>query len=288
MTRRDDFMDAMLRHLGATYYQTLHGQAHPSEVAQALDTVEQEAARRGVPFAGQSAWRDRMQRTGRWLVHDVMTAAVIAVDKRTLGTQIARLMSLHHIHALPVVDANRKVVGVVSEADLLRAQQRVGQRSISRLRGRRSFAACAGTFTAARLMTSPAITIHPDAPIGVAARHMAHRHLTLLPVVETSGQLIGVVTRRDLLKVFLRSDASIAAEVRSILTDVLLADASQVSVSAHEGVVTLTGCADTPNVAQAAARLAAQVDGVLAIDMALTVEDTMAVPAAPTAPLKTR
>ncbi|HEY5984928.1 MAG TPA: CBS domain-containing protein [Streptosporangiaceae bacterium] len=219
MTRRDDHMDAMLKHLGAIYYQTLHGQAHPSDVARALDTVEQEAARHGTPYADQSAWRDRRQQTGRWRVRDVMTTAVIAADKRTLGTQIARLMSQHHIHALPVLAQDRTVIGVVSEEDLLRTQRHERQQPLSRLRGRRSFAASAGAYTAARLMTSPAITIHPDAPIGRAARHMAQHHLTMLPVVDTSGQIMGVVTRRDLLNVFLRSDASVAAEVRAILTD---------------------------------------------------------------------
>jgi CBS-domain-containing membrane protein len=276
MTRRDDYMDAMLRHLGATYYQTLHGQAHPSDVAQALDTVEQEAAIHGVPFADQSAWRGRRQPTGRWRVRDVMTTAVIAVGKRALGTQIARLMKQHHIHALPVVSADRKVIGVVSEADLLRTQQRERQRVLARLRGRASFAAGAGAFTAGRLMTSPAITIHPDAPIGAAARHLAHHHLTLLPVADTSGQLLGVVTRRDLLNVFLRSDASIAAEVRDILTEVLLAEPSDVSVSAHEGVVCLAGSVSRRDIAQAAARLAADVDGVLAVSNMLTAPDTAA------------
>jgi CBS domain-containing protein len=107
---------------------------------------------------------------------------------------------------------------------------------------------------------------------------LAQHHLTMLPVVDTSGRLIGVVTRRDLLNVFLRSDASVAAEVPAVLTDVLLADPSQVSVSAHEGVITLTGRADRPDIARAAARLAAEVDGVLAVHNALTVDDAVPVP----------
>jgi CBS-domain-containing membrane protein len=280
MTRRDDHMDAMLKHLGATYYQTLHGQAHPCDVAQALDSVEEEAASQGVPFADQSAWRDRRLPTGRWRVRDVMTTAVIAVDKAAPGIQIARLLRQHHIHAVPVVAPTGKVIGVVTDADLLRIQQRERRRLACRLRGRSSFAAGAGAFSAARLMTSPAITIHPDAPIGAAARHMAEHHLTLLPVVDACGQLLGVVTRRDLLNVFLRPDVSIAGEVRAILTDVLLADPSEVTVTAHDGVVRLTGRVTRPDTAVTAAKLAADVDGVVAVDNMLTVADTVAKPLA--------
>jgi CBS domain-containing protein len=119
-------------------------------------------------------------------------------------------------------------------------------------------------------MTSPAITIHPDAPLAVAARQMTDHHLTLLPVVDDSAELIGVVSRRDLLRVYLRPDSDIAAEVSGVLADVLFLDPAVVTVSAHEGLVTLTGTTGRPELSPVAVRLAAGVDGVLAVVDKLT------------------
>ncbi len=264
MTRRDAHYDAMLRHLGATYYQTLQGQATPSDVARALDSVEREAARQ----RGQAEAR-RPHRGGRWRVRDVMTTEAITVDKRATGTTMARLMSEHQINALPVLTGGRRVAGVVSEADLLRTQQRLGGRR-GRLFGRRG-AGQADSYTAAQLMTAPAVTIHPDAPLGAAARRMTEGNLTMLPVVDTNNELLGVVSRRDLLRVFLRPDEDIAADVQHVLADVLLVDPASVTVSAHDGLVTLSGEVAREDLVTIAGRLAGEVDGVLAVVDNLTV-----------------
>ncbi len=273
MTRRDDYFDAMLRHLGATYYQTLQGQATPWDVAAAVDSLERESARHpdAAERAGRTApgWRGHGRRTGRWRVRDVMTTDVISVDKRTSGTAIARLMSEHHINAVPVLTGVRKVAGVVSEADLLKTQQQPGA-ARGGLLHRHERAPGARAHTAAQLMTSPAITIHPDAALGAAARRMTDGNLTLLPVVDDAGELIGVISRRDLLRVFLRPDEDIAAEVSGVLAAVLFLDPDAVTVSAHEGVVTLAGQVGQPGVAEVAVRLASAVDGVLAVTDKLT------------------
>jgi CBS domain-containing protein len=261
MTRRDAHYDAMLRHLGTTYYQTLQGQATATDVARALDRLEREEAHQA---AAQEAARPRAaHRTGRWRVRDVMTTEVISVDKRTPGAQIARLLKEHHIIAVPVVTGGRRVAGVVSEADLLRTQRPSGKRH--GLLSRRAGLGTSGHHTAGDLMTSPATTIHPDAPLGVAARRMTDHHLTLLPVVDADGELIGVVSRRDLLRVFLRPDEDIAAEISQVLTDVLLIDPASVKVSAHDGLVTLTGQVERDDLVAIAGRLAGDVDGVMAV-----------------------
>ena len=272
MTRRDDHFDAMLRHLGATYYQTLLGAATPSDVAAAVDSVERESARRQGGTAGHDrhpAYRgrqDHVVKTGRWRVRDVMTSDVVSVDKRTSGTTVARLLSEHRINAVPVLTGAGKLAGVVSEADLLKAQQSPGPRARDRLLHRRPGTALGHpAYTAGHLMTSPAITIHPDAPLAVAARRMTDRHLTLLPVVDESAELIGVISRRDLLSVYLRPDSDIAAEVSGVLGDVLFLDPAMVTVSAHDGLVTLTGQIDRPELSGLAIRLASGVDGVLAV-----------------------
>jgi osmotically-inducible protein OsmY len=94
---------------------------------------------------------------------------------------------------------------------------------------------------------------------------MIDHHLTLLPVVDEAAELIGVISRRDLLSVYLRPDADIAAEVSSVLADVLFLDPAAVTVSAHDGLVTLTGEIDQPEFSTLAIRLASGVDGVLAV-----------------------
>jgi CBS domain-containing protein len=265
MSRREDHFDAMLRHLGAAYYQTLKGKATPSDVATALDSVEQESARRqgAVGERGLARRHGHVPGTGRWRVRDVMTSDVIHADRRTTGTTIARLMSDHHINAVPVLTGGRKVAGVVSEADLLKRQRRAGGRGRTGLR--RGRGAAPKIWTAGDMMTSPAITIHPDAPLGAAARRMIDHHLTLLPVVDAADELIGVISRRDLLKVYLRPDEDIAAEVGDVLADVLFIDPSAVKVTAHEGLVTLTGQIERPGLSAVAIQLASGVDGVLAV-----------------------
>jgi CBS domain-containing protein len=283
MTRRDDHFDAMLRHLGATYYQTLLGEATPSDVAAAVDSVERESAHRhgGAPGHGrQAAHRGQPVKTGRWRVRDVMTSDVVSVGKQTSGTTLARLLSEHHIDAVPVLTGAGKLAGVVSEADLLKVQQHSGASARDGLLHRRPRTTPGHpAYTAGQLMTSPAITIHPDAPLAVAARRMIDHHLTLLPVVDEAAELIGVISRRDLLSVYLRPDADIAAEVSSVLADVLFLDPAAVTVSAHDGLVTLTGQTDRPGLSTLAIRLASGVDGVLAV-----VDKLATVPASAQAP----
>jgi CBS domain-containing protein len=264
MTRRGDHFDALLRHLGAAYYQTLRGQATPSDVARALDSVAREEEReRGAAPAAEPARRTRP--AGRWRVRDVMTTDTVTVDKRTTGAVMARLMSEHHINALPVLTGGRRVAGVVSEADLLRTQHAPPGQRRGWLPWRGARRARPEDYTAAQLMTAPAVTIHPDAPLAAAARRMTSHNLTMLPVVDASGELIGVVSRRDLLRVFLRPDDEIAGEVSQVLTSVLLLDPEAVTVTAHDGLVTLTGQVERPELAALATRLAGDVDGVLAV-----------------------
>jgi CBS domain-containing protein len=275
MTRRDTHFDAMLRHLGASYYQTLRGEGSPAEVAKALDSVEREISRRRGEAGERPAPRTG-PRSGRWRVRDVMTKDVIAVDRRATSAQIARLLAEHHINAMPVLSDKRRVVGVVSEADLLRTQQRPAS---AWLPGRRARRSSPRDHFAAQLMTAPAVTIHPDAPLATAARRMTSDHFILLPVVEGQDELIGVVTRRDLLRVFLRPDEEIAAEVTAMLTDLMMIDPHAVTVSARDGIVTLTGELPDQQQRSSAVRLAGEIDGVLAVIDKLSVPSGTAVPA---------
>jgi len=269
MSRRDVHLDAMLRHLGAAYYQTVRGQGGVLEVERALESVE-DAHRSGDGLA-DARERARSRRGGRWRVRDVMSTDVVTVGKTTSYKQVARLMTEHKVNALPVVIKNGHVVGVVSETDVLRKEERRFRRLVSGLSGRaRRERTKAEARSAAELMTSPVIATHPDASLASAARLMSDHHIRRLPVLDASGALIGIVSRRDLLHVFLRPDAEVGAEVDGVLTGVLLEDPRSVQVRVRDGVVTLRGSLREPELIPAAVRLASDVDGVVAVVDELT------------------
>jgi len=276
---RDAYLDGMLRHLGAAYYESLHGRASAADVTRARAAIEEHLAEQP-GLAGRP--RDGTKREGtppaaahhhgRWhsTVRDVMTTHVVTVDRITPYKEIAHLLAQHKISAVPVLTMGRHVAGVVSEADLLAAQDQDARQARTgrdrRLPWSRGQAREHPRLVAQGLMTAPAITIHPDAPIPRAASVMHHRQVKRLPVVDPDGKLLGIVSRRDLLSVFLRPDAQIAGEVRELLTEVLLTDPSAVSVSVHEGVVILTvepGSADCSDLLPVAIRLIWDIDGVL-------------------------
>jgi CBS domain-containing protein len=274
MNRRDAHLDAMLRHLGAAYYDSLHGRAAPADVARALDSVAEHAGERPHKHpaaaepaaAGHNNTGTRREHHGRWhsRVRDVMTTSVVTVDRITTYKEIARLLAEHRISGMPVLTMGRHVAGVVSEGDLLAARDRnpsAGGRRLWRISRKQHQGR-----TAEELMTSPAITVYPDATIAGAARLMNARHVRRLPVVNPAGKLIGIVSRRDLLSVFLRPDAAIARQVREILAELLPGGPAGIEAAVHGGVVTLTGQLDLAaekDLIPVAVRLAWDVDGVV-------------------------
>jgi CBS domain-containing protein len=267
MTRRDEHLDVLVRHLGAAYYQALHGDGSAADVTRALEKVAlaKGAGAQETPQAAPAASGTR-GRTGRWRVSDVMTTKVISVTRHSDYHQIARLLHEHHLTAVPVVTPEGRVVGVVSEADLLRKQElheSAGREPAWLLRPADRTKADART--AEGLMTSPAVTIGPDALLGTAARLMSARHVKRLPVVDEDGELVGIVSRTDLLRVFLRPDADIQAEVTAVLTDIVLADPAQIRVSVHNGMVALGGRLATEEQVTSAIRLIGAVDGVVGV-----------------------
>src|SRR5215471_4178273 len=271
MSRNDAHLDAMLRHLGAAYYDSLHGRAAQADVTRALDSVAdhlgEESPRHPVAAsaaaAGQHAPGSRHHH-GRWhsRVRDVMTTSVVTVDRITPYKEIARLLTEHRISGMPVLTMGRHVAGVVTEADLLAARARNTGGRWHWLTGRKEHQG----LVASQLMTAPAITTHPDASLTAAAGLMSAHHLRRLPVVDPDGMLLGVVSRRDLLSVFLRPDAEIAHQVREILTETLPGGPTGVQVAVRNGVVTLTGApelAANDDLIQIAVRLTRDVDGVV-------------------------
>ena len=244
MTRADTHLDAMLRHLGAAYYESLHGRAARSDVARALDTVEEHLGEQGPPAPKAPHHQELRKRRWARRVSDVMTTAVVTVDRITPYQDIDRLLTRHRISGVPVLKMGREVVGVVSETDLLAAEDETRRQArMAGSMGRRWHLRRQQymRLTAGALMTSPAVTIGADATIPAAARLMNTHHIARLPVIDEKGKLIGIVSRRDLLSVFLRPDADIAHDARQVLDELPLADPMEVIAEVRHGVVTLTG-----------------------------------------------
>ncbi|MEZ7002221.1 CBS domain-containing protein [Streptomyces sp. AD55] len=213
-----------------------------------------------------------MLNPGPRVVSDVMTHTVVAVGRDASFKDIVRLMGRWRISALPVLEGEGRVVGVVSEADLL-PKEEFRDSDPDRFTQRRRLAdlAKAGGLVAGDVMTAPAVTVHPDATLAEAARIMARHKVKRLPVVSAGGLLEGVVSRGDLLRVFLRSDAEIADEVRrEVVTSLFPATSSPVRVDVRDGRVTLTGRVPDTSLVPVAARLVRAVEGVVDVEFRLT------------------
>lgn len=273
MTRRDAQLDALIRSLGAAYYRALHGEGAAADVSKAVARVAEVTQEGGKPGSLPTASEApaKSGRTDQWEVRDVMTTKVVSVTGHAGYKQIAELLHEHELTALPVLTPEGHVAGVVSEADLLRKQERqerTGWRPSWEMQP--AVRAKTEALTATGLMTSPAVTIRPDALLGTAARLMSQRRIKRLPVVDREGKLIGIVSRADLLRVFLRPDAEIAAEASAVLTDVLLADPREARATARDGVVTLAGRLASQDRTEAAVRLTQAINGVVAVTSKLT------------------
>ncbi|MEU2999292.1 CBS domain-containing protein [Streptomyces sp. NPDC006995] len=163
-------------------------------------------------------------------VGEVMARDVVQAGPTTSFKEVVRLLDHHRINGLPVVDTDDKVLGVLSGSDLVCAQ------------ACREGSAPPLAVTAQDMMSSPAITVHPEQSVADAARLMERRGVERLPVVDEADRLIGIATRRDLLRVFLRADEDIRREVtEEIGGGAAELPSERVLVSVRDGVVTLEG-----------------------------------------------
>lgn len=209
----------------------------------------------------------------KWTVADVMTADVVAVPGDATYRTIVELLAERRVSAVPVVDAERKVVGVVSEADLLYKVEFAGTVAHRRIfpTRRRSPREKGEGLVARELMTAPAVTTDTATSLHAAARLMTEKGVKRLPVVAADGTLTGIVSRGDLLTVHLRTDADLARDIRQeVLLHTLWLDPLVVNVKVDKGVVTLRGHLDRRTLAELTAQLVAAVPGVVAVDDDLT------------------
>jgi CBS domain-containing protein len=201
-----------------------------------------------------------------------MTHTVAAIGRGAGFKEIVQLMEQWQVSALPVLEGEGRVIGVVSEADLLPKEEfRDGDPDRYTQQRRLGDLAKAGGVSAEELMTSPAVTVRANATLAQAARIMAHAKVKRLPVVDEIGGLEGVVSRGDLLKVFLRTDEDIAEEVRREIVSYLFhASPPPVRVEVRDGVVTLSGRVRDTALVPVAARLVRAVEGVVDVGFDLT------------------
>ena len=212
-------------------------------------------------------------------VGSVMTEEVVRAEYGTPFKEVARLLADHRISGLPVVDDDQKVIGVISETDLMVRQAETPDpyepkrrlRLADLTRSAKKQAVKAQARTAGQLMTAPPVTVRADAAIVEAARTMAQRRVERLPVVDEEERLVGIVTRRDLLQVFLRADAEVRTEViEEVLVRTLWLAPQTFDVSVIEGVVTLDGHMERKSETEIAVSMAKQIDGVVAVVDKLT------------------
>ncbi|MFI7542531.1 CBS domain-containing protein [Actinoplanes sp. NPDC049599] len=203
-----------------------------------------------------------------WTVNDVMTTAVVTVSQDTPYRGVVDLLVSNRFSAVPVVDEFQRVIGVVSEADLLRKIEYAGA-AAPRLfdgRRRRGERVKATARTAADLMSTPPVTVLTNTSIPAAARLLDGEGVKRLPVVDDLGRLVGIVSRGDLLKVHLRPDDQIQADIETGVLRPFLADEIEtVQLTVADGIVTYTGRVDRWSTTDIVDRLTRQVAGVVEV-----------------------
>jgi CBS-domain-containing membrane protein len=208
----------------------------------------------------------------RLVVGDVMSSPAITVPLDAGFKEIAEKLQAHSIGGMPVLDADERVAGVVSEGDLLPKE---GDREGAvapwwQPAARSEELRKAHARTARELMSAPAVTVTPRRPLAEAARLMERHHVKRLAVVSGTGDLLGVVARRDLLRAFCRPDSDIRRDViDGVIAGWLWMDPAPLHVQVSHGVVILRGELERRSDVEMLRHLVEGLDGVVAVDSQL-------------------
>lgn len=203
-------------------------------------------------------------------VKDVMTTRVFWVRQHASFKEMAGALRENRISAFPVLDDDDKVVGIVSEADLLTKEALNGEPGLlDGILHRRDQQKARG-ITAGDLMTHPAVTVAPDDTIAHAAQLMYSRKVKRLPVTDPEGRLAGIISRTDVLAVFDRSDKEIRQEIAGDMLLDQFADPDRIMVAVKDGVVTLAGIPETSELGHQLVRQIRHIPGVVAVRDRLT------------------
>lgn len=200
-------------------------------------------------------------------VSDVMTSRVHVASPHAPFKLLVRLIDENRVSAIPIVDQQGVPLGIVSESDLLLKERRLeleASHDLLHVQKRRQDRVKAKGTVASDVMTSPAITVLPDTSLSDAARLMQENNVRRLVVVDERGKIAGIVSRSDLLQVFLRSDEDLREEItRNLIPAVLLPSEDAVGVDVSWNVATLSGEVDRKSDAEILKRLTQQLDGVV-------------------------
>jgi CBS domain-containing protein len=206
-------------------------------------------------------------------VRDVMTTSVISVKEATPLKEVARLLVEHGISGVPVCDTQGRVVGVVSEADFIMKESgpdAIPHRRLARLLGEaaatRALRSKLAATTAQEAMTSPPVTVSPHETIAEAARTMSGKQINRLIVTDDDGRPIGLVSRADLVRAYVRSDEELATTIREdVLLRILWLDPAAFTVQVRDGVATITGHVERRSTAEMVERSIALVPGIVRV-----------------------
>ena len=216
-------------------------------------------------------------------VKNVMTTQVVAVRRVATFKEMAATLRQYRVSAFPVIDDDGRVIGVVSEADMLAKEALNGDPggTITAMLDRRERDKADG-LTADDLMTHPAVTVTPEDAVEHAARLMYTLRVKRLPVIDAGGYLIGIISRTDVLAVYDRPDDEIRAEITDkVIVNDLLVDPCQFAVTVQAGVVTLEGTPESSSLGHHLVRNVRHVQGVVAVRDLLSYPDDYPLVAGP-------
>lgn len=206
-------------------------------------------------------------------VGDVMSQEIMTITEDAALKEAALVMVRSGVSGLPVVDDDRKVVGIITEADFVTAE---ANRAWGRQR-RRLLANFLGDTkptnakTVADVMTREPHTIDSGSSVTEAARRMTDLRVKRLPVVLPDNTLCGIISRADVMGVFARSDDALADEIaNAVAVGVLGLSPDDVSVSVDDGIATITGHVPSRSESRILEELARRVEGVIAVDSSVT------------------
>ena len=203
-------------------------------------------------------------------VAEIMTTEVLTVTPETSLKQVAEMLTARGIAGMPVVDEEKHVLGVVSEADIILKERRAAQpdalhRMLHRTNGT---AAKKAARTAGEAMTSPAVTLTASRRVDVAAALMLDRQVNRLPVVDEHGVLVGIVTRADLVRAFVHTDEEIATEIREeVLLRELWLRPEDFDLTVERGEVTVAGHLPNEDERELLIRRIGLVPGVVSVEV---------------------
>jgi CBS-domain-containing membrane protein len=214
-------------------------------------------------------------------VKDVMTTQVVAVRSDATFKEMVAALRRYRVSAFPVIDDQEKVIGIVSEADLLAKEALTNPGVLAELLHRKDVRKAEGQ-TARDLMTHRVVTVRPEDSVEHAAQLMHFLHVKRLPVIDGDGSLVGLVSRTDVLAVYDRPDEDICEEITgNVILRGFLEDPRQFAVTVQAGVVTVQGSPETAALGHDIVRKIRHVPGVVAVHDQLSYPDTYPVIAGP-------